>query len=166
MIFICKIWFHIMNLYVISFKSIYSTLKMDLKWTRYRFLNFMFETCVFGRKKLKGWRLKTTCTPAHHVFHLPKRLEQKIKKEATCTSRAREIEKIKNENEGSHNSLFLKCIYSIIICMYCKYKPIGHIWVFLSFVRFSYYMHIKPIDKWVFLRWNVLFNLAFISHET
>ena len=75
------------------------------------------------------------------------RAKKKKKKEATCTSRAREIEKIKNKNEGSHNSLFLKCIYSIIISMYCKYKPIGHIWVFLSFVRFSYYMHIKPIDK-------------------
>ena len=68
MISICKLWFHIMNLYVINFKSVYGTLKMDLKWRRYKTLKFMSETRFFffflaerSRKDEGRWQ------PAHHV---------------------------------------------------------------------------------------------------
>ena len=61
---ICKIWFHIMNLYVISLKSVYGTSKMDLKWKRYNPLKFPSKTCFVAKRSWKeeGWR-----QPAHHV---------------------------------------------------------------------------------------------------
>ena len=54
MISVYKIWFYIMNLYVISFKSVYGTLKMNLKWKRYKISNFMAEACFLAERNWKN----------------------------------------------------------------------------------------------------------------
>ena len=71
-----KIWFYIMNLYVISFKSVYGTLKMNLKWKRYKTLNLMSETRVFWQKEIEWTKVEDNihCCPSR-VFLLPKELE-------------------------------------------------------------------------------------------
>ena len=49
-----------MNLYVISFKSVYDTLKNNLKWRRYKISNSCLKHVFLAEKKLRGadegWR--------------------------------------------------------------------------------------------------------------
>ena len=115
--FICKIWIHIMNLYVISFKSVYGMSKTDLKWKRYKPLKFQSKTC-FLLKEVERMKVEDNL----HITCL------------TLAERARVVANKIKTKRGPTIVYYLNiiCIYSVTFSMHCTMGPCATFGILLS----------------------------------
>ena len=116
-----------MNLYVISFKSVYGTLKMDLNWRIYKTLKLMTETnFFFWLKKNLGERMKV-----EDNLHI------------TCLNCKKGYNKKK---KGVPQIVFffhnIVCTQLLLACT--QWALVPHLGS-LVLVRFFCFMHIEPI---------------------
>ena len=131
MIYIFKIWLHIMNLYVISFKSEYGTSKTYLKWKRYKPLKFQSKT-YFLLKEVERMNVEDN-------LHI------------TCLSLAERARVVANKIKAKRGPtivyyLNIVCIYSVTFSMNCTMGPCATFGILVSYEFFCFcFMPIKPI---------------------